>query len=765
MRLHHTAIWAAAGALAFALPAGAQDEPTGGIYAKRFADAATKFAEADQGDDDPVQEPDEPAAVGDTAVREALNRAYIFLAASQHPDGSWASADSDRIAPLRAIGVTSLALLAFMEDGQTTETGAYKQVVRAGLEWLVTQQDRGSGLVGEQIGHTFLYDHAIATLALCEAHRRVPTAGYGSAAQRAVNLAQRARNPYGAWRYNLPPTGDNDTSVTGWMVLALTSAEQADLKVDGEAFEGALTWFSEVTDKTNGRTGYDSVGSASSRITGINDHFPPDGEGMTAVALYGRLLRGLSRRGPLMAMQADRLMKRQPEWDPAGLGTDMYYWYFGTRAMHALGGERWKAWRAALVQALVGSQANEGYWPAVGPWGLVGGRNYATALMASCLALDVHDAAPHESDLAQVEQPVILEAPISKQDKARSRAAVGRALTWLVANQAENGSWDIDGFPSSSQSDIGAPVHQVGVTGLALLALQGDGNTLRDGPYRAALTRGVKWLRDQQDRDTGLIGEDVGHSFLYDHAIATAALCEAYREEGTTQLKAPAQLAINYILRARNPYGAWRYEVPPVGDNDTSVTTWMVTALCTAKAAGLRIAPDALVGALNWVQEVTDPKTGRVGYDSVGSLSSRVVGLNDQFPPERGEAMTGAGMYVRQVLGQRPAQNPELDQGVKLLLLQLPEWSPGEFGCDLYYWMLASNAMHLRGGRDHTRWSKALRDALLPNQRADEDLAGSWDPVDPWSYAGGRIYATALATLALEADYRKPAGARGSSDD
>ena len=73
--------------------------------------------------------------------------------------------------------------------------------------------------------------------------------------------------------------------------------------------------------------------------------------------------------------------------------------------------------------------------------------------------------------------------------------------------------------------------------------------------------------------------------------------------------------------------------------------------------------------------------------------------------------------------------------------------------------------MYLYGGTARGAWSAALRQALLPNQRADGDLFGSWDPVDPWSYAGGRVYATALATLALESDYREPTGCRPSVED
>jgi hypothetical protein len=47
---------------------------------------------------------------------------------------------------------------------------------------------------------------------------------------------------------------------------------------------------------------------------------------------------------------------------------------------------------------------------------------------------------------------------------------------------------DVEGVPCDG---AGATTHDVGVTGLALLAFLGDGNTMRSGPYRDVVKRGV----------------------------------------------------------------------------------------------------------------------------------------------------------------------------------------------------------------------------------------------------------------------------------
>ena len=351
-----------------------------------------------------------------------------------------------------------------------------------------------------------------------------------------------------------------------------------------------------------------------------------------------------------------------------------------------------------------------------------------------------------------------------KKLRAAGGAAMEQALKdgleWLKHHQSPDGSWDSDGFTSNCGKvgegvcdSPGAHEHDVGLTGLALLAFLGDHNTLKEGEYKDVVSRGIQWLREQQDPDTGLIGEGIGHSFIYDHAIASLAMCEAYYFGKPALLRSSAQKALNYIMKARNPYGAWRYDVPPIGENDTSVTGWMIFALKSGSEAGLTVEEEALVGGLQWIDEVTDPSTGRVGYDSLGSMSSRVVGINDQWPPENGEGMTAVGLLCRIFMGQELKDNPIMEKHAELMAKRPPAWEPKQ-GCDMYYWYYGSYAMYQMGGRYWSQWSKAMKDAILPNQRQDGDFKGSWDPVGPWGWSGGRVYSTATMVLCLEVYYR-----------
>jgi hypothetical protein len=343
-------------------------------------------------------------------------------------------------------------------------------------------------------------------------------------------------------------------------------------------------------------------------------------------------------------------------------------------------------------------------------------------------------------------------------------AALDAALEWLVQHQAPNGSWSSGHFAEQC-GNIGIPAcsspgrepYDVGVTGLVVLALFGEGSNLNVGAYKTPISRGVAWLLLQQDPKSGLIGKRSTHEFLYSHAIATQALCEAAYGSHDSQLRAACREAVEFINQARNPYSAWRYDEPPMNQNDTSVTGWMLFALKAAEAAHLEVDPAAFEGTLAWIAEATDVASGRVGYNEMGTLSSRITGVNDHYPAEKGEGMTAVGLLCRIFAGMNdPAQDPILEKHGKLILRMLPAWDTDGFGTDMYFWYYGSYAMFQLGGTYWAKWERALERAIIDTQRQTGDAKGSWDPVGPWGMIGGRMYSTALMALSLEAPFRYP---------
>ncbi len=363
----------------------------------------------------------------------------------------------------------------------------------------------------------------------------------------------------------------------------------------------------------------------------------------------------------------------------------------------------------------------------------------------------------------------------AKRRTTVTQDSVEHALRWLATHQSPDGRWESEGFgrwcdgkpnPDPAIDGAGKAQYDVGVTGLALLAFLGAGYSHRDGPFQAVVGNGLKWLRNQQDPE-GCIGARATGHHVYGHAIAALAMVEAYALTGSTMLKNPAQKSLDYIALTRNPYFAWRYGVKP-GDNDTSVTGWMMMALKSAKlvnaadvarnrAPSLEIDEDAFDGIRAWIDKMTDPESGRVGYQQRGSGPARSTDLVDRFPAEKSEAMTAVGVLARVFFGENPKSSVAIQNGAKLCAALPPVWKPAEGAVDMYYWYYATLAMYQVGGDPWKRWDAAMKPAMVDSQRMDGDYCrykGSWDAVDPWGQDGGRVYATAVMAMCLEVYYR-----------
>lgn len=328
---------------------------------------------------------------------------------------------------------------------------------------------------------------------------------------------------------------------------------------------------------------------------------------------------------------------------------------------------------------------------------------------------------------------------------AGTTKAVEAALDWLAHVQSPDGSW-----PVLEGEDNYVP----GVTGMALLAFLGAGETHQSGTHKDTVAAGLRYLKSIQDSE-GCYGPRRSQHFMYNHGYATLAMSEAYGMSGSPLFKDSAQSGVNFILMARNPYMAWRYGVRD-GDNDTTMTGLMVMALKSGKLAGLEVDDQAFRGALTWVDKMTDPEFGRVGYQVRGGQPARTMEAMDRFPADRSEAITAVGIVTRVFAGQDPKKNALIAKGADLLVAKPPVWAPNAGTHDYHYWYWGSVALYQVGGERWRSWKGALDGAVVPNQRKGdaEKLGGSWDPIDAWSNEGGRVYATATLCLALEISAR-----------
>ncbi len=354
--------------------------------------------------------------------------------------------------------------------------------------------------------------------------------------------------------------------------------------------------------------------------------------------------------------------------------------------------------------------------------------------------------------------------------------AVMDALKWLKAHQSSNGGWEAAGFNNwcdgkpttqTKPDGLGKAMYDPGVTGLALCAFLGAGYTNRGKhPFKNTVSKGLRYLKNIQDPE-GCFGARSGPNYIYNHATASLAMVEAYGMTESPIFKGSAQRCLQFIGLSRNPYFAWRYGVKP-GDNDSSVTGWMMMAIKSAKIinadalrrgkqAPLAVDDNAFDGIRAWLDKMTDPDYGRVGYIQRGSGPARPKELVDRFPAEKSESMTAVGVLARIFMGDDPRKDKVIQQGADLLAKLPPTWNPSDGSIDMYYWYYGALGIHQVGGKHWKIWKEAMDKAIVETQRKDTTYCvykGSWDPIGPWGPDGGRVYSTAVLAMCLEVYYR-----------
>lgn len=333
-------------------------------------------------------------------------------------------------------------------------------------------------------------------------------------------------------------------------------------------------------------------------------------------------------------------------------------------------------------------------------------------------------------------------AAAARGGSQETERAVRAALAWLAAAQSTDGRWGAARHGAGVERAVqGHHRHGAGarsdhgVTGLALLALLGAGNTHRDGDHAESVRRGIAFLVGRQRTDGSLAGDAEFFAALYCHGMATIAVAEACAMTGDASLRAPLERAVRHTLAMQHPVtGGWRYAAGDRGD--TSQLGWQLMVLASARNAGVAGLEAAEARVIQFLQSVSSGAAG---------------GLAAYRPGERPSlTMTAEALYCRMLLGLSP-DHPTAAEALELIARTPPDRSRP----NAYAWYYATLASFHAGGPQWDRWNNALQAALLPLQRRDGSAAdGSWDPDPVWGGHGGRVYATALAAMTLEVYYR-----------
>ena len=283
---------------------------------------------------------------------------------------------------------TAMALLAFFGHGEShLKPGPYRSAIDRGLKWLVKAQKPD----GDLRGGGNLYMHGIAAFALTEAYAFTRDAALKEAAQRAIDFTVKAQVPSrGGWRYEpYPKSQDVDTSVFGWMMMALKSGKLGGLKVEKSCLSRAAMYLENARMPGN-RIGQYAYQPGGSRTT----------HAMTAQGFFCQKMLSdtLDLNKGRNAAQTRRFNDASMKYFMANLpkagdmnGVNFYYWYYATHALFQQGGAAWRAWNQRLTEVLLAHQVGREHGTAYGSWDPRGkraeqaGRLYSTVLSILCL--------------------------------------------------------------------------------------------------------------------------------------------------------------------------------------------------------------------------------------------------------------------------------------------------------------------------------------------------------------------------------------------
>jgi len=311
---------------------------------------------------------------GNEKSEAAVEMALAWLARHQRDDGSWRFNHLEGRCGGRCrnpgsvetpTGATALALLPFLGAGHThTDQGEYSEAIDKALYYLIEQAMETPH--GADLQQGTMYAQGLAAIALCEAYAMTEDKALRPTAEAALKYIGYAQHPKGGWRYF--PGQPGDMTVTGWQMMALKSAQMAQLTVPAGAITRGKTFLNGMATGDGAYYGYLERGK---------DPAP------TAIGLLCRMYTGWSLADGRLANGVAYLADLGPSKD------DMYFNYYATQVLHHYGGSSWKPWNEKLRDHLIKTQSLAGHergsWYFADEHGVRAGRLYNTAMSAMIL--------------------------------------------------------------------------------------------------------------------------------------------------------------------------------------------------------------------------------------------------------------------------------------------------------------------------------------------------------------------------------------------
>ena len=182
----------------------------------------------------------------------------------------------------------------------------------------------------------------------------------------------------------------------------------------------------------------------------------------------------------------------------------------------------------------------------------------------------------------------------------------------------------------------------------------------------------------------GLIADlsEKGCKPVYGHGFATLFLAEVSGATQRPEIRETARSAVNLIARIQNGDGGWRYEPRQASVADISVTTCQLSALRSARNAGLLVPVETIVAAERFILSLQNrdggfrytKNDGPSGY----SRTAAAIHALQSSDVDATESIERAFEYLKQIYPVTGAETSNTEK--------IEYWSYGQFYAALSYW-------------------------------------------------------------------------------
>ena len=292
---------------------------------------------------------------GTEACEDAVVSSLRWLKKTQAKDGSWGDQHK--------VGMTGLALLAYLGHCETAQSEEFGESVLAALTYLIDRAAKNNGKLATDFKDKhWCYEHSIAVYALAEGYTLCVKSfgenieGLEDAVMSAGQFMINSQHERGGWEYEYSEdsTRGGDSSIVGWHLQALKACKLTDLDFKNirSCSKKALSYLDGLQ-ASNGAFGYSSP----------NVRAGSDGTTLAAVgALCFQIWKSPSNSS---ARKAVRLMDKEMKFKWDSPDSDIYGHYYAVQVMINNGGKEWTRYNELFRDQVLNNQNKDGSYKPV----------------------------------------------------------------------------------------------------------------------------------------------------------------------------------------------------------------------------------------------------------------------------------------------------------------------------------------------------------------------------------------------------------------